>query len=53
MGAIGSQDNWYYVGAAYAITWIVIVGFAVNVQRVTKRARKAYDDASAVRPKGA
>ncbi|MBI3566599.1 MAG: hypothetical protein HY084_00165 [Gemmatimonadetes bacterium] len=53
MGAIGSQYNWYYVGAAYAVSWIVIVGYAVRVYRVMARARKEYADATAARPKGA
>jgi CcmD family protein len=53
MGAIGAENNWYYVGAAFAISWIVIIGYAVRVHRVMAKAKKEYADASAVRPKGA
>ncbi|MCX5767334.1 MAG: hypothetical protein NTZ43_08955 [Gemmatimonadetes bacterium] len=53
MGAIGSENNWSYVAAAFIISWCVILGYTVHVHRVLARARKAYEDASASRPKGA
>ncbi len=52
MGAIASQYNWYYVGAAFGISWVVIIGYAVHVHRVMAKARKEYADASALRPRG-
>jgi hypothetical protein len=45
MGAIGPESNWLFVGAAYGVSWIVLVGYAVHLHRVLRRARKAYDDA--------
>jgi len=53
MGAIASENNWYYVGAAFAISWCVIIGYAVRVYRVMAKARKEYEDATASRPRGA
>ena len=40
------ESNWAFVAAAYAAAWIVIVGYAVHLYRITSRARTALWNAT-------
>lgn len=31
-------SEWYYVGAAYLLTWIVLGGYALHAARLARRA---------------
>jgi CcmD family protein len=37
--------EWGYVIAAYAVTWIGIGGYALRLERITRRAELDYDAA--------
>jgi hypothetical protein len=39
------MDNWIYVGAAYALTWVVVAGYLLHVTRATRRAAAALERA--------
>jgi CcmD family protein len=32
-------DTWPYVIAAFAITWLVLIGYSIHLARASKRAR--------------
>ena len=32
-------SNWMFVGAAFAVTWIVLIGYFVHLQRTMRNAR--------------
>ena len=36
-------NEWYYITAAYAATWIGFLGYLVYLARVTRRAEKNYE----------
>lgn len=38
-----ANSNWSFVIAAYTVTWIVILGYAVRVHRALARARREHD----------
>jgi len=40
------SDGWQFVVAAYAITWTVLVGYAIYVARGWRRARRDADGGS-------
>ncbi|HWP02987.1 MAG TPA: hypothetical protein VNL96_06000 [Gemmatimonadaceae bacterium] len=40
------QGEWNYVIAAYAITWVVFVAYALRLERVTRRVRARRDEAA-------
>lgn len=40
-------NNVLFVGAAYAVTWIVLIGYAIRVHTALSRARKDNDAALA------
>jgi len=50
-----TDQNLTFVSAAYAATWIMMVGYWIHVHRTLDRARRAYAEATkqAKRPKGA
>lgn len=33
------NDNLLFVGAAFGVTWLVMIGYLVHLHRTTKRAR--------------
>lgn len=37
------NDNWRFVGAAFAITWGVLIGYYVHLRRVRERAQALVD----------
>ena len=37
------NDNWRFVGAAFAITWGVLIGYFVHLRRVRARAQALMD----------
>ena len=39
-------DNNGYIVAAYAVTWFVVIAYAVRLHAVTRRARDLYEEAS-------
>lgn len=43
------SGNWLFVGAAFAVTWAVILGYLVHVHRTLARARAQLDNATAGR----
>ena len=40
-------NNWDFVIAAYAVTWVVVLGYLVRVHRMLTRARAEHDAAIA------
>ncbi|HEX7121879.1 MAG TPA: CcmD family protein [Gemmatimonadaceae bacterium] len=40
------SDNIGYIVAAYGITWIVLVGYALRLHRVSRRAQAEFGQAS-------
>ena len=47
-----AEQNWMFVAAAYAATWVLVLGYGLHVHRALRRARRAYDEATAGRPGG-
>jgi hypothetical protein len=39
-------DNTVYIAAAYVVTWVVLIGYAIRLHGVSRRARAQYDEAS-------
>ena len=37
------NDNWTFVGAAFAVTWAVLAGYFVHLRRVRRRAQSLVD----------
>jgi CcmD family protein len=37
------NDNWVFVGAAFAVTWGVLLGYFIHLQRTMRRARALLD----------
>ncbi|MEP6495028.1 MAG: CcmD family protein [bacterium] len=37
------NSNWMFVGAAFTVTWAVIVGYLIHVRRTLARARTSLD----------
>ncbi|HLA89218.1 MAG TPA: hypothetical protein VJL28_02160 [Gemmatimonadaceae bacterium] len=42
-----AEQNWAFVAAAYVATWIMILGYWAHVHAAVRRARRAYDHATA------
>jgi len=40
------NENWMFVGAAFVVTWGVLVGYFVHVHRSLRRARTLLDSAT-------
>jgi hypothetical protein len=40
------RDTMGYIVAAYAITWVALIAYAVRLHRVSQRARTEYHEAS-------
>ncbi len=38
--------NWMFVGAAYALTWIVLLGYLVHLRRTSQRAHALLEGAA-------
>jgi hypothetical protein len=41
-------DNWLFVGAAFVVTWAVLIGYFLHVHRALRSARALVDDARTV-----
>jgi hypothetical protein len=41
------RDNWLFVGAAFVVTWMVLLGYLLRVHRMLGRARAQLAGASA------
>ena len=41
-------NNWLFVGAAFTVTWAVLIGYFVHLQRATRRAQALLDAAQRV-----
>jgi hypothetical protein len=39
-------DNWRFVIAAFALTWVVLIGYFVHLRRVHQRAQMLVDSVS-------
>ena len=39
------NDNWMFVGAAFVLTWAVLLGYLAHVHRTVRRARTLRDGA--------
>ena len=37
------NDNWLFVGAAFGVTWVALVGYFLYVRRALRRARASLD----------
>jgi hypothetical protein len=42
------NENWRFVGAAFVVTWGVLVGYFVHLHRTLRRARMQVDRATKV-----
>jgi CcmD family protein len=40
------SDNTTFVAAAFAITWVVMLGYLLHLRRASRRARTAFDQAT-------
>lgn len=43
------MSNMAFVVAAFAVTWVVVLGYLVHLERATRRARAALDRAQSSR----
>jgi CcmD family protein len=41
------NDNWMFVGAAFVVTWAVLVGYFIHLQRTMRRARALLEGSAA------
>ena len=41
-----SDNNWLFVGAAFGLTWLVLIGYVLRIRAATRHAQ-ALVDASA------
>ena len=41
------DGNWFYVGLAYGLTWVVIVGYYLRVAGVVRQAQRELTRAAA------
>ncbi|HET9012199.1 MAG TPA: hypothetical protein VFN38_10325 [Gemmatimonadaceae bacterium] len=39
-------DNWLFVGAAFVLTWAVLLGYLAHLRRAMRRARTLLESAS-------
>jgi hypothetical protein len=37
------NDNWLFVGAAFGLTWVVLVGYFLHVRNALRRAQMLLD----------
>ncbi|MEO7456478.1 MAG: hypothetical protein ABIY52_09465 [Gemmatimonadaceae bacterium] len=42
------NENWLFVGAAFGLTWVVLVGYFVRVHGAVRRAQALLDAAAVV-----
>ena len=40
------NQNWSFVIAAYSVSWMMLVGYAIYVHRALARARRRYEAAT-------
>jgi hypothetical protein len=40
------NENWMFVGAAFVVTWGVLVGYFVHLHRTLRRGRTLLDSAT-------
>ena len=38
-----NDSNWLFVGAAFGLTWVVLIGYFVHVRGATRRAQALLD----------
>ena len=43
-------SEWGYIIAAYVVTWLGLGGYALRLERATRRAEEAYDAARGAGP---
>lgn len=43
------MSNWFFVGAAFAITWATLLGYFGHLRRATHRAQQLADSTRTVR----
>ena len=43
---INNANNWLFVGAAFAVSWAVFIGYFLHVQRKLRSARMLMDSAN-------
>ncbi|HTR78222.1 MAG TPA: CcmD family protein [Gemmatimonadaceae bacterium] len=39
------MSNWMFVGAAFTVTWVVVLGYLLHLHRVMRRAREEFERA--------
>ena len=42
------NDNWLFVGAAFGLTWVVLIGYLFHVRRATRHAQALLDASAEV-----
>ena len=40
------MSEWNYIYGAFGITWVVLIGYAVQVSRAARRAERDYETAT-------
>jgi hypothetical protein len=43
------NDNWLFVGAAFTVTWAVLLGYLLHLRRTQRRAQAMLEAANAPR----
>jgi len=41
------SENWMFVGAAFTVTWAVLLGYLMHLRRVQRRAQAMLEAATA------
>ena len=42
------NDNWLFVGAAFGLTWVVLIGYFVHLRNALRRAQVLLDASTSV-----
>ena len=42
------SDNWWFVGAAFGLTWAVLIGYFVHLRGALRRAKALLDASTSV-----
>jgi hypothetical protein len=42
------SDNWWFVGAAFSLTWMVLIGYFVHLRSALRRAQTLLDASTSV-----
>lgn len=43
-----SDNNWLFVGAAFGLTWLVLIGYVLRIRATTRHAQALVDASAGV-----